>query len=269
MGILVCLILLLAVFCILTRCRNGNKRWDILKQFRYAHRGLHDKPKVPENSMAAFRRAVEHGFGAELDIHLMKDGNLAVIHDSSLKRTTGAEACIEELTKADLERFVLEDSQERIPLLEDVLALFDGKAPLIIELKAERGNHAALSAAAAKLLDRYTGDYCIESFDPRVVSWFRKNRPAVCRGQLAENFLVHTDNDLSKPLRVLLTNLFANVAAVPDFIAYRFSDRKTPGLRLCKFLWRPQMIYWTLRSREALDASEQEGALCIFENFIP
>ena len=57
-------------------------RWD------YAHRGLHDKEVgSPENSLAAFKEAVESGYGAELDVHLLKDGNLAVIHDSSLFRT--------------------------------------------------------------------------------------------------------------------------------------------------------------------------------------
>jgi len=268
-GLIEFLLLLLVALWILTRCRKGHKDWKILRQFRYAHRGLHDKPTIPENSMMAFRRAVEHGFGAELDIHLMKDGNLAVIHDSSLKRTAGADVCIEDLTKEDLARFVLEDSEERIPLLEDVLALFAGKAPLVIELKAERGNHAALSAAAAKVLDDYEGDFCIESFDPRVVAWFRKHRPWICRGQLSENFLRNNETNLSKPLRFILTNLFGNIAAFPDFIAYQFSDRKTGGFRLCRFLWRPQVIYWTLRSREELDAAEQEGALCIFENFIP
>ena len=117
-GLIEFLLLLLVALWILTRCRKEHKDWKILRQFRYAHRGLHDKPTIPENSMMAFRRAVEHGFGAELDIHLMADGNLAVIHDSSLKRTAGADVCIEDLIKEDLSRFVLEDSQERIPLLD-------------------------------------------------------------------------------------------------------------------------------------------------------
>lgn len=268
-GLIEFLLLLLVVLWILTRCRRGHKDWEKLRQFRYAHRGLHEKPTIPENSMMAFRRAVEHGFGAELDIHLMKDGNLAVIHDSSLKRTAGADVCIEDLTKADLDRFVLEDSQEKIPLLEEVLALFAGKTPLIIELKAERGNHAALSHAAAKMLDAYEGDYCVESFDPRVVAWFRKNRPWFCRGQLSEDFMRNSETDLSKPLRFLLTNLFGNVAAFPDFVAYQFSDRKTAGLRICRFLWKPQVVYWTLRNAEEMRQAEEEKALCIFENFIP
>ena len=156
-----------------------------------------------------------------------------------------------------------------VKLLEEVLALFAGKTPLIIELKAERGNHAALSEAVAKLLDSYAGDYCIESFDPRVVSWFRKHRPAVCRGQLAENFLRNRDAKLSLPLRFVLTNLLANVAACPDFVAYQFSNRKTFGLQLCRVLWKPQMVYWTLRSKEDLKQAEKETGLCIFENFAP
>lgn len=266
LGICVLVVLLWAA---LTRCRRNHKDWAVLRQFRYAHRGLHDKPQVPENSMAAFRRAVEQGFGAELDIHLMADGNLAVIHDSSLKRTAGADVCIEDLTKADLERFTLEESSEKIPLLQEVLALFEGKSPLIIELKAERGNQAALSAAAAAVLDNYKGDYCIESFDPRVVSWFRKHRPAVCRGQLAENFLRNRGYKLSLPLRFVLACLLTNVAACPDFVAYGFSDRKSLGLQLCRFFWRPQMVYWTLRSKDELEQAEKERGLCIFECFTP
>jgi len=139
------------IWVILLTCRRGHPAWETLRKFRYAHRGYHHKPTVPENSMAAFRQAVERGWGAELDVHLMKDGNLAVIHDSSLKRTAGADVEIEDLTKEDLPRYTLEESEEHIPLLEEVLALFCGKAPLIIELKAARGNHAALSEAVAKL----------------------------------------------------------------------------------------------------------------------
>ena len=98
----VSLIVLLLAVCGLwiyaQRCRRGHQAWEVLKNFRYAHRGYHNKPTVPENSMAAFRAAAERGWGAELDVHLMKDGNLAVIHDSSLKRTAGADVEIEDLT---------------------------------------------------------------------------------------------------------------------------------------------------------------------------
>lgn len=250
------------------RCRRGHEAWPKLRRFRYAHRGYHNKPTVPENSMAAFRAAVEHGWGAELDVHLMKDGNLAVIHDASLKRTAGADVLIEDLTKADLANYVLEESFEPIPLLEHVLAVFEGKTPLIIELKSENGNHAALSEAVAKMLDKYPGDYCIESFDPRVVAWFAKHRPNVCRGQLSQNFL-NTDHNLSRSTKFVLTNLLMNLLACPDFVAYKFDDRKNFGVSLCRKLWKPVEVAWTIRKKEDMETAEAEGKLVIFEHFDP
>ena len=257
------------IWVILLTCRRGHSAWEVLRKYRYAHRGYHHKPTVPENSLAAFRQAVAHGWGAELDVHLMKDGNLAVIHDSSLKRTAGADVEIEDLTKEDLSRYMLEESTEQIPLLEDVLALFCGKTPLIIELKSARGNHAALSEAVAKMLDGYKGDYCIESFDPCVVIWFRKNRPQVCRGQLSEDFLHSGDSDLSWPLRFVLTNLLMNVSARPDFIAYCFEHRNVLAMRKCRKWQQPAEVSWTIRSKQDLDIAEAEGKLCIFEQFDP
>ena len=264
-------LVLLAVFLVwlmLLRCRGYHPQWEKLKTYRYAHRGYHNKPTVPENSMAAFRAAVERGWGAELDVHLMKDGSLAVIHDSSLKRTAGADVCIEDMTMEDLANYQLEERSEQIPLLQEVLALFEGKAPLIIELKPERGNHAALSRTVADLLQSYTGDYCIESFDPRVVRWFRINCPAVCRGQLAENFL-RSNSRLPGYLQVVLTNLLMNFRCRPDFVAYKFEDRKGLSLRLCEWVWKPARVSWTIRSKADLLQAEREGRTVIFETFDP
>jgi len=191
-----------------------------------------------------------------------------VIHDASLLRTVGVDVKIEDLTKADLANYTLEESMEHIPLLEHVLEIFQGKTPLIIELKPENGNHAQLSAAVAKMLSRYTGDYCIESFDPRAVRWFRENRPEICRGQLSENFL-RSNSKLPVYLKFVLTNLLTNVIARPDFIAYQFKDRNGLSLRLCRAVWKPAEVSWTVRSRAELEAAEAEGKVVIFEAFDP
>ena len=135
-----------ALFLGALRCRAGHPGLKALQGHGYAHRGLHGNG-LPENSMAAFRAALEHGYGIELDIHLMKDGNLAVIHDCSLKRTAGVDINITDLTVEDLEQYRLEGTEETIPEFMDVLTLYNGKAPLIVELKPERGNHAALRGA--------------------------------------------------------------------------------------------------------------------------
>ena len=132
------------------RGRTGHPLLPELKQYRYAHRGYHDKPQIPENSLPAFRRAIERGWGAELDVHLLKDGTLAVFHDSDLKRCTGEEGTIEDLDLAQLKQLRLEGTQEQVPLFDEVLALFEETKPLIIELKTYKGNHRALAEAVCR-----------------------------------------------------------------------------------------------------------------------
>lgn len=102
-------------WCYLLQPRRNAPGWEKLK-VRYAHRGLHDKDKgLPENSLAAFQAAVDHGFGAELDVHLMADGNLAVVHDSNLQRVCGKYAIIEDMKLEDLPDYPLQGTEERIP----------------------------------------------------------------------------------------------------------------------------------------------------------
>ena len=100
--IILIILIIFELYTLLLQCRKGHPRWKFLRLWRYAHRGYHDQPQIPENSMAAFRRAVAYHYGAELDVHLMRDGHLAVIHDASLKRTAGAEVLVEDLTAEEL-----------------------------------------------------------------------------------------------------------------------------------------------------------------------
>ena len=249
--------------------RRDGPGWEKLEGFRYAHRGLHG-PGVPENSLAAFRRAAEAGYGAELDVHLTRDGRLVVIHDGDLERMCGVPGRVAEKTAEELAALRLAGSEEHIPLLEEVLPLFAGRAPLVVELKAERGNADALAAAACRLLDKYRVTYCIESFDPRCLMWLWANRPDVVRGQLSENFRRHGDaENLPGVVRWVLSNLLLNARTRPDFIAYRFEDRKSLSLRLCRGLYGAQEFSWTIRSKETMDAAERDGALVIFECFDP
>ena len=262
------LLIIAIIYLLLIRCRSGHPGMKNLQGWAYAHRGLHGNG-VPENSMTAFKAALDGGYGIELDIHLLKDGNLAVIHDSLLNRTTGAPGNIEDLTTEELKNYRLEGTEETIPEFMDVLTLFNGKAPLIIELKPERGNQAALAEATCKMLESYKGAYCIESFDPRCIQWLKKNRPDVIRGQLAENFFKHR-NELPDYLRFILTHLLYNIATAPDFIAYSFAERNDSlSNKLCQKLWKAQGVSWTLRTKEDYDTAVAEGLLPIFEYFTP
>lgn len=261
--VLLCVLVLLAL-----GGRVGHPGLEELRRWNYAHRGLHGNG-VPENSMAAFRAALDRGYGVELDVHLLRDGSLAVCHDSALMRTTGQAGRIEDLTEADLKNYSLEGSRETIPTFREVLELFGGNAPLIVELKPVGGNHAALCEAVCALLDGYRGPYCLESFDPRCVAWLRRNRPTLVRGQLTEYFL-ESDTKMPWVLRFLLSHNLLNWMGRPDFVAYRFAHRnKTPTNRICRELLRIQGVTWTLKSPQEHTQAAQEGQIPIFEGYLP
>lgn len=269
MTILVILMILLLLYALIIRGRVGEKKLEDLRYWVYAHRGLHDKDAgVPENSMLAFRKALERGYGIELDVHLLKDGGLAVIHDSSLKRTAGADVNIEDLTLDQMWNYRLEGTDEMIPTLRQVLDLYNGQAPLIIELKAANGNAAKLAEAVSNSLKHYHGAYCIESFDPRCLTWLKRNRPDIIRGQLSMNFMKYSAG-MGRFVDFILTYLFSNLMTKPDFIAYRFEDRKNLSNLLCLYLWRMQGASWTITKQETFESCVQESLLPIFEQFEP
>ena len=267
MTIIGMILILLILYTLAVRGRHGHPGLTPLKNWSYAHRGLH-KPGIPENSMAAFRAALEKGYGIELDVHLLKDGTLAVIHDHSLKRTAGADVQIEELTAEELRQYHLEGTDETIPTFRQVLELFDGKAPLIVELKAIGGNYAALTDTAVQMLRDYPGAYCMESFDPRCILHLKKHYPHIIRGQLAQNFF-KSKTAMPWFLRLMLTLQLENFLLLPDFVAYCFPDRKNPGNFLARRLWGVQGVSWTLKSPQEYETAKKEGWIPIFENFEP
>ena len=262
------IVLIAILFLLATRCRHGHEGLSALRGWSYAHRGLHGNG-VPENSMDAFRRALEAGYGVELDVHLLSDGGLAVIHDAALVRTTGAEGVVEDLTTQQLSDYRLEGTDQRIPTFEEVLNLFAGKVPLIIELKCERNNYAALCDAVCRAMDGYKGAYCMESFDPRCIRWLYKNRPDIIRGQLSENYFACTKAKLPGLLKFILGNHLMNFLTVPDFVAYRFKDRKSVSNFVVEKIWRAQSVTWTLRNMDEHKIAVEENRIPIFEYYMP
>ena len=185
-----------------------------------------------------------------------------------MKRTAGADVKIEDLTTEELDLYALEGTRETIPAFSQVLELFGGKAPLIVELKTAGNNYGALTQAACQMLDSYQGVYCLESFDPRCIYWLKKHRPELIRGQLIENSLNHKA-PYPLILRFLMTFQLTNFLTKPHFVAHKFADRKFISNFLVHRLWKIQGVSWTLKTKEDFDTAVKEGYLPIFEGFVP
>lgn len=240
------------------RCSPSRKAPFLGKN--YAHRGLHAKDKsVPENSLTAFKLAAAAGYGAELDVQLSKDGKVVVFHDDDLLRVCGLDKRVDELTFAELQELRLCGTEEKIPLFTDVLAAFEGGGPLIVELKNGKRNRE-LCKKTNDILKGYKGEYCIESFNPLIVAWFRFHAPKTVRGQLAmpkENY------NMSKAANFILENCLLNIAARPNFIAYKIGKRPLT-VRFSELLGAIR-VGWT--SRE--EGNEKGRDAVIFEFYRP
>ena len=268
-AIIICAGMLIYLFLIAPKHIDA-KRIDVFKKYFYAHRGLHDaNVVVPENSAIAFQKAVENGYGLELDVQLTSDKKVVVFHDEGLERMCGISKKISECTYDELKHIKLINGEETIPLFEDVLEIVGGKTPIIVELKpyVER---KTLCELTNDILKKYEGLYCVESFHPGVVEWFKKNRADVIRGQLASNFKSEAKEQGKKYQfkNFLAKNLLLNFLARPHFIA---DDSKFPTVisrRVCKLLGATG-VAWTVRSQEELEEAKKEFDIFIFENFIP
>lgn len=264
---LLALLLLAWVFCMAPQRPRGD--FSAFKNFDIAHRGLHEKDlSVPENSLLSFQNAVRAGYGIEWDLQLTRDNKVVVHHDHSLKRVCGADAVISDLTFDALSAYRLHSTEERIPLFAEALEIADGRVPLVIELKGYN-DPELLCPLVWEILKDYKGAYCIESFEPKIVAWFKKHHPYVLRGQL----MAHFDGrqpEFPHPVKAFFArNLWTNVFTRPHFEAYDLHARKNPALRFAVSALGMQEFSWTVRTAEEYRLCKNDGAYCIFEYIRP
>ncbi len=259
------IIILLYIYMVAPRMFGRADRRPFLGR-HYAHRGLFDNAgPAPENSLGAFQKAVEAGYGIEFDVQLSKDDRLVVFHDDTLKRMCGVEGHVWDYTLEELQKMKLGASEETIPTFEQALETVDGKVPLIIEYKLDRPQTKVCRLAAA-VLEKYQGAYCIECFHPLALIWYRKHQPRVLRGQLCEE---HFRNERFKGnfIYVIMAYMLTNFVTRPDFIAYNYQHVGNLSRRICRWLGGLSVAY-TIKSEEAYAEAEKEFDLFIFDSFI-
>ena len=261
--LIVLAVLCAAVFVIFAPARPNQKKKAPFYGKNFAHRGLYQKDQsIPENSLPAFAKAVEAGYGMELDVQLSRDGKVVVFHDDALDRVCGVSKRVDELDYAELLELRLCGTEEKIPLFDEVLATVAGKTPMIVELKTGQRNEELCEKTLAALRG-YAGEYCIESFDPTIVAWFRKHAPEIYRGQLAQPPKHYRKHGKSRLVSFLLGTTAMNVIARPNFIAYRIG-KKTLGVRFAELLGATR-VAWTSHD----ETTEKKFDVVIFEHYLP
>lgn len=237
---------------------------DWIRRRPIAHRGLHG-PDAPENSRPAFRAAIEAGYPIELDVRLTRDGIPVVFHDATLDRLTTDDRPVAATTWAEIADLGLAGSDVRIPRLQSVLSLVDGRVPLLIELKNTGTGHA-LETAVASRLDRYEGPFAVQSFNPVSLAYFRACRPSWPRGQLASATL--DQGQVPRRYRVLLERLIASGVSWPRFIAYRHDQLPYWPVTLHQRLGIP-VLAWTVRTDAERRRALRYADNVIFEGIRP
>ena len=231
-----------------------------MKNKLIAHRGLHDKD-TPENSMGALKKALEKDIAIEFDVHLLKDNKIVVFHDDNLKRMTGIDKKINELSYDEIKDIKLANSDEKIPLLEDVLKLVNGKVLLDVELKCDHEKYK-LEDALIEVLKDYTGKIVLKSFDYKTVKYLKK-KTSYKVGLLIKNLEGKNINKFDRYL--LKSNLFLKYIK-PDFIAcdYRILDYKN----IKSFRTRNPIFTWTIKDENILEQVKDKADYYLVENII-
>lgn len=265
--LLVFVVILIGVYIFLSSPASLSKtKTAWLTQTLIAHRGLHSET-VPENSMAAFEAAVEAGYTIELDAQLTKDNQVVVLHDNDLNRVFGLDKQIGELTYEELQAYTILDSDQKIPLLSDVIAMIDDQVPVMIEVKNDLAV-GTLEGAIYQVMKDYDGRFAIIAFNPYSLEWFKKNAPTMMRGQISGHFKLSAEAKAKgeKPLvwykQFMLSNLLMNFTSRPNFIIYEVKD--TSMLRIFSIeLMNVPLIGYTIDSQ--LEYDQYKGK---YDNFM-
>ena len=225
-----------------------------------AHRGLHKNKEIPENSLLAFKKAIEKSYSIELDINITKDNQIVVFHDEDLKRVCNVDKKIEEVDYEFLQNLPLFDTNEKIPLLKEVLSLVDLKKNifLIIEIKKHK-NIGVLEKLLLEMLDSYKIEYFICSFQSDILSWFRKNKKDLKIGLIFQKL----PKKFEKYENLIFLYKYSKIK--PDFVSLDYKLFQSKIFDFCKNK-DLEILIWTIRKNNQYDKIYTKISGVIFEN---
>ena len=229
-------------------------------KYKLAHRGLHNEA-YPENSIGAYENAIKYGFAIELDVRVLKDGNLAIFHDDNLERMCGVNKKIEDITLDEMKEYHLNNTDFTIPTLQEVLSLVKGKVPIMIELKPV-SKKMKITKRVYDVIKDYKGDIAVKSFNPLYMLWYKKNAPDIIRGMLSSYFH-HTH--LPLVYRSLIKRLTFYNRIKPDFISYDVNNLPNKYIKNKD----APILAWTITNKEEEMDVMKYAHNVIFQDYIP
>ena len=232
----------------------------LFKNRLIAHRGLHKNKIIPENSMLAFKAAIEKNYAIEFDINITKDNQIVVFHDDDLNRLCNKKENIEDVSYDFLKDLNLYESNEKIPLLKELLDEVAGKIPLIIEIKKHK-NIGLLENILFEMLKEYKGEYFICSFEKDILIWLEKNKPKEIRGLIFESLPIK----FKKYEKAVFLYKFFKCKV--DFISLEDKLIDSSIYDFCKKK-ELDIIVWTIKDKKSFQNIDKKVSAVIFENFI-
>ena len=236
------------------------KDLEFLSRSLIAHRGYYNNKKgIPENSVIAFKKAIDSNYLIELDVRLTKDKKLVVFHDDNLKRVCGVNKRVKDLTYKELLKYNLFDTTQKVPLFSEVIKLVNGRVPILIETKFHN-RYGILEKILINELSNYKGLYAIQSFYPLSLLWFKTNTKHIPIGLLSSNFK-NNSNSLKKLIgKTLILDLFFKT----DFISYDVKGLPNNYLSLKKD--KKKIVIWTIKNKKDYDLAKKYTDALICEN---
>ena len=203
---------------------------------KIAHRGMFDNIKIPENSIAAFKKALKYNYSIELDVQLTKDNVLVVFHDENLKRMTGIDKLIQDSNYKEIKDLKLLNTKEYIPTLDEVLKLIDNKVLLDIEVKSTKKIKEITNILKDKLKEY--NNYVLKSFDPRIVRNLKSTIPNTEIGYLIDG-----------KRKILYSNFIIKYSKA-DFLSISKKLLKTKKFNKLKNKY--QLLIWTIKDKDEI-----------------
>ncbi len=237
------------------------KDLEFLSRNLIAHRGYHNNKKgIPENSVLAFKKAIDNNYLIELDVRLTKDQKLVVFHDVNLKRVCGVNKSVKDLTYKELLKYNLFDTTQKVPLFSDVIKLVNGRVPILIETKYHN-RYGVLEKILINELSNYKGLYAIQSFYPMSLLWLKRNTKDIPIGLLSSNF----KNNLNRLKSIIGKTLILDLFFKTDFISY--DVKGLPNNYLSYKRDKKKIVIWTIKNKKDYDLARQYTDSLICENF--